>query len=311
MQRVAFTSASFLVLLSGLGSRPAVSDDRYRDEIERWRQKREVDLKADDGWLTVSGLFWLRPGENRIGSDPANDLLLPARTPGLVGTLDLADGKAVFRTAAGVRVTRDGVPFESGQIHADADDRPDTLAVGDVKLILLKRGNRFALRTKDNQSPIRAGFAGLRWYPVREEWRIQAEFTAYPTPTKLKMDTIIGETETTESPGHVTFERGGRVNRMQAAGQKNGSLWFVFRDGTSGRATHGGARQLYADPPRGGVVVLDFNKAVNLPCAYTPYATCPLAPRQNRLGLAIEAGELKYEPARPDRSAGESGRGSS
>jgi uncharacterized protein (DUF1684 family) len=101
------------------------------------------------------------------------------------------------------------------------------------------------------------------------------------------------------------------VYQLQAAGQKNGSLWFVFRDGTSGRTTHGGARQLYADPPRGGLVELDFNKAVNLPCAYTPYATCPLAPRQNRLELAIEAGELKYEPAGANRSAGESSRTSS
>ena len=256
----------------------------------------------------MSGLFWLRPGETRIGSDPASDLLLPARAPGSVGTLNLAEGKAVFHAAAGVTVMRNGVLFESGPINSDADDHPDTLAVGDVKLILLKRGDRFALRTKDNQSPIRAGFAGLRWYPVREEWRIQAQFAPYPTPTKLNMDTIVGETETTESPGSVTFDHGGKVYRLQAAGQKNGSLWFVFRDGTSGRTTHGGARQLYADPPREGVVVLDFNKAVNLPCAYIPYATCPLAPPQNRLSLAIEAGELKYEPARPDRSAGESGR---
>ena len=101
-----------------------------------------------------------------------------------------------------------------------------------------------------------------------------------------------------DSPGYVTFERDGKTYRLEAAGQKNGTLWFVFRDGTSGRTTHGGARQLYADPPKEGSVVLDFNKAVNLPCAYIPYATCPLAPPQNRLSLAIEAGELKYEPAR-------------
>jgi uncharacterized protein (DUF1684 family) len=175
--------------------------------------------------------------------------------------------------------------------------------VGDVKLILLKRGMRFAVRTKDNRSPIRAGFAGLRWYPVRADWRIEARFVPFPTPTTLKLDTIVGETETTDSPGTVTFERAGKVYHLQPARQKNGSLWFVFRDGTSGRTTHGGARQLYADPPRDGVVVLDFNKAVNLPCAYIPYATCPLAPPQNRLGLAIEAGELKYESSPSGRSA--------
>jgi uncharacterized protein (DUF1684 family) len=308
MQRVALISASLVALLPGLGASAVAGDESYRTEIERWRQKREADLKADDGWLTVSGLYWLRPGETRIGSDPGNDLLLPARAPGVVGTLSLADGKAVFQSAPGVAVTRNGTPFENGPIHSDVDDHPDTLAVGDVKLILLKRGERLAVRTKDNQSPLRASFAGLRWYPAREKWRIEAKFVAHPASTKLKMETIVGETESTDSPGHVTFEHGGKVLSLQAAGQKNGSLWFVFRDGTSGRTTHGGARQLYADAPRGGVVVLDFNKAVNLPCAYIPYATCPLAPPQNRLSLAIEAGELKYEPLRPDRAAGESGR---
>jgi uncharacterized protein (DUF1684 family) len=122
------------------------------------------------------------------------------------------------------------------------------------------------------------------------------------------MDTIVGESEEAQSPGYVEFERGGKVFKLQAISQKNGSLWFVFRDGTSGRTTHGGARQLYAEKPKDAIVVLDFNKAINLPCAYIPYATCPLAPPQNRLSLAIEAGELSYEPARSDRSAGEASR---
>ena len=116
------------------------------------------------------------------------------------------------------------------------------------------------------------------------------------------MDTIVGESDEVESPGYVTFEREGKTYQLQAIGQKDGSLWFVFRDSTSGRTTHGGARQLDADAPRNGVVVLDFNKACNLPCAYIPYATCPLAPPQNRLSLAIEAGELKYEPRSVDGS---------
>jgi uncharacterized protein (DUF1684 family) len=207
-----------------------------------------------------------------------------------------------------VTVTRNGKPFDHGELRSDADSQPDTLAIGDVKLILLKRGDRLAIRLKDNQSPLRTSFAGLRWFPIRDDWRIQAKFVAYPTKTKLVMDTIVGGTDEMESPGYVTFERDGKVYQLQAAGQKNGSLWFVFRDGTSGRTTAGGARQLYADPPQGDKVVLDFNKAVNLPCSYIPYATCPLAPPQNRLSLAIEAGELKYEPTRPERSAGESGR---
>ena len=100
----------------------------------------------------------------------------------------------------------------------------------------------------------------------------------------------------TTSPGYVVFDRDGKTYKLQAASESDGSLWLVFRDGTSGRTTHGGARQLVVPAPRGDTVVLDFNKTVNLPCAYIPFATCPLAPPQNRLGLAITAGELKYEP---------------
>ena len=290
------TSALLLATLTGVGLASARADDRYQQEIERWRRHREVTLKADDGWLTVSGLFWLGPGESRLGSDPSSDILLPAHAPGSVGTLTLRAGQVLFQAAPGVAVTRNGQAFESGAIHSDADDHPDTLAVGEIKLIVLRRGARLALRLKDNRSPLRARFAGLRWYPIREDWKIPAQFVAFPTPRKLVLDTIVGEPEVEESPGIVTFERGGTVYRLQAIRQKSGALWFIFRDGTSGRTTHGGARQLYADPPKGDRVILDFNQAVNFPCAYIPYATCPLAPPQNRLSLAIEAGELMYEP---------------
>jgi uncharacterized protein (DUF1684 family) len=310
MKRALLAALGVVAFLACLLASSKAGDDSYRDLVERWRQKREADLKADDGWLTVSGLFWLKPGETKIGGDPTNDVLLPARAPAFLGTLTLAQGQAVFQTAPGVAIKRNGMAFESGPIHSDCDEHPDTLAAGDLKLILLKRGERYALRLKDNQSPLRTSFAGLRWYPAREEWRVQAKFIAYPAPTQLVLDTIVGETEVTESPGYVSFERDGKEFRLQAIGQKNGTLWFVFRDGTSGRTTHSGARQLYADAPRGGIVTLDFNKATNLPCAYIPYATCPLAPRQNRLGLAIEAGELKYDAGRSDGSPVASGRSS-
>jgi uncharacterized protein len=307
--RIALASASLsALLLLCLASSAAVGDDSYRDEIENWRQKRLDSLKADDGWLTVSGLFWLKPGTTKIGSDPENDVLLPARTPGSLGTLEFVDGKALFQCNAGARVTRNGTPFEGGEIHSDAGGNADTLAVGDVKLILLKRGERFALRLKDNQSLFRTSFAGLRWYPAREDWRIEARFVAYPAPARLVMDTIVGGSDAAESPGYVEFERDGKVYKLSAIGQKDGSLWFVFRDRTSGRTTHGGGGWVGDEAAPNGVVVLDFNKATNLPCAYIPYATCPLAPPQNRLSLPIEAGELKYEPKGTDGSSTEARR---
>ena len=308
MRPVIANSCMLVLWTLSTGANLNAGDEKYREELLQWRQKRAADLKAEDGWLSVCGLYWLRSGETRLGSDPENDLLLPDRLPGFVGTLKLSDDRIDFKLASGVAITRNGKPFSGGPIRSDALEQPDTLALDDVKLILLKRGERYAVRIKDNQSSQRKTFAGLRWYPPREEWRIQTVFVPYPVPTKLKMDNIVGESDAVDSPGYVTFELAGKTYRLQAAAQKNGSLWFVFRDGTSGRTTHGGARQLYADPPQGSSVVLDFNKAVNLPCAYIPYATCPLAPAQNRLKLSIEAGELKYEPAQADHSASESAR---
>ncbi len=241
MQPLVFAAASLVAVLASLAFSASAGDDAYRDEIEHWRQKRLESLKADDGWLTVSGFFWLKPGETKIGSDPSNDILLPTRTPGSLGTLTLAEGKATFQPGNGVKITRNGSPFEGGEIQSDAGGQADTLAVGDVKLLLLKRGNRLALRIKDNQSPLRSSFAGLRWYPAHADWRIEAKFVAYPTPKKMVMDTIVGESDVVESPGYVTFEREGKTYQLQAIGQKDGSLWFVFRDKTSGRTTHGGA----------------------------------------------------------------------
>jgi uncharacterized protein len=302
MRRVLAISPVILFCVFSALATASRDDEKYRAEIETWRQKRLADLKAEDGWLSVTGLYWLKTGETRLGSDPSSDLLLPNRLPGSFGTLNLSEGNVEFRPDPGVTVTRNGKPFQGGRINSDADEQPDTLASSGVKLILLKRGERYAVRIKDNQSPLRTSFAGLRWYPPRDEWRIRAAFVPHAVPTKLKLDTIVGETEAIDSPGYVTFERDGKSYRLDAAAQKNGTLWFVFRDGTSGRTTHGGARQLYADPPKAGTVELDFNKAVNLPCAYIPYATCPLAPPRNRLSLPIDAGELKYEPAPSDTS---------
>ncbi len=210
MQRVASALASFLTVLAYLISTAPAGEDQYRNEIERWRQKRLADLKAEDGWLSVSGLFWLKSGDTTVGSDPSNDVLLPARLPGSVGSLKLAGGKVSLRVAPGVSVSRNGKPFEEGLILSDADGQADILALEDVKLILLKRGARFALRVKDNQSPLRTSFAGLRWYPPNREWRIEAKFVPYPTRSKLVLDTIVGESEEAESPGYVTFERAGQ-----------------------------------------------------------------------------------------------------
>jgi uncharacterized protein len=293
-----------LALLAAMSSQ-ALADDAYRAGIEKFRKDRETGLKADDSWLTVAGLFWIKPGETRVGGDPGCDVLLPAGAPPRVGTLTLKDGKASFRAEPGAGVTLDGKPFEKGDVRTDAEGKPGVLAVGRFKLIVLKRGEKYAIRLKDNSSELRENFAGLRWFPIDESWKIEAKFVPHLAPTKLYFDTIVGEEDILDTPGYVTFERDGQPYRLDAVSQADGRLWFVFRDATSGRTTPTNARQLTTDGPIGDVVVLDFNKAVNLPCAYTPHATCPIAPPTNRLKLAVTAGEQNYQGGTKTATRGE------
>jgi uncharacterized protein (DUF1684 family) len=173
-------------------------DEGYRVDVEQWRQKRESDLKADDGWLTLVGLHWLRPGETRLGSDPVSDVHLPPSAPAILGVLTLGeDGKVSFRAEPGVAVTVGGKPFSEGKVRTDADGKPDVLSAGTLRIIPIKRGNRYALRIKDNANEARGSFAGLRWYPIDPTWRINARFVPHATATRVVMETISGSSSAT------------------------------------------------------------------------------------------------------------------
>lgn len=297
--------STVLVLAATLGAWSAVSrsvaadDPAYRTEIEQFQQKREASLRAEDGWLSVSGLFWLQPGANRVGSASGSEVALRAGAPDAVGVLTLtADapgkpGSATFQPAPGIAIRRNGQPFEGGPIQSDADGaRADVLAVGDFRFILLRRNDRYALRLKDNANPARRDFAGTRWFPVSEDWRVVARFRPHALPRTITFDTVIGGHDVSPSPGTVTFEHGGQTHTLEAASEStDGKLWFVFRDLTAGQTTASNARQLSTDAPQGGYVILDFNRAINLPCAYIDHSTCPIAPPQNRLSIAVPAGE--------------------
>jgi uncharacterized protein (DUF1684 family) len=257
----------------------------YQAEIEQWRAEREKRLKAEDGWLSVAGLFWLKEGDNSIGADPTCDVALPeGSAPRRAGMITLKGGSARIAVANG----------PTSEMYSDASGRQNIVTVGRVKLLLISRGGRYAIRMKDNESPMRKNFKGLRWYPADEGWRIRAKFVAYPQPRKLVFNTVAGTKEEMPNPGYASFVRDGKEYRLDAAIDGPG-LFFVFRDGTSNKTTYGGARFLNTENPSNGTVVLDFNRAVNPPCAFTLYATCPLPPPQNRLTLPITAGELKYE----------------
>ena len=165
--------------------------------------------------------------------------------------------------------------------------------MGGAKLFIIHRGNRYGVRIKDNNSEFRKGFTRLSWYPVDPSWRIKAKYVPYAQPRKLFFDSQTGDKQEMIVPGVVEFTRAGKAIRLIPVLEED-QLFFVFRDATAGKATYPAARFLYADLPKSGLIELDFNKAYNPPCAFTPYATCPLPPKENRLNIAVEAGEKKY-----------------
>jgi uncharacterized protein len=281
----------FMVLLAGATTLVMAAQTAYQREIAQWRAEHEAKLKADDGWLTVVGLHWLHEGVNTVGSDPKADAPLPASMPARVGTIALSKGKVHFKPVRGVQLKDTGIRLPEMDLKTDITPDYDRLSLGRVKFFVIEREDRFAVRVKDNDSEARKKFTGLRWYAVDPSWKIQAKFI--PSPHQVTFDTAVGVKEKDESPGYVTFTRGGREYKMEAV-KEDDDLWFVFRDLTSGKTTYGASRFLYTPFAKDGFVEMDFNKAENPPCVFTDYATCPLPTPQNRLQLAVTAGEQMY-----------------
>jgi uncharacterized protein (DUF1684 family) len=285
------------LLLAGLAGTAIPADApplAYQAEIEAWRGQRETRLRAEGGWLSLAGLFWLQPGANTLGSSPGNAIVLPAgAAPPRAGVIELSGGQVSVRLDPGVAATIEGRAVTASPLRSDAGGKPDVLALGRLSMFVIERNGRLGVRVKDPESPVRTGFKGLEWFPVDESWRVNARFVPHGRPRALELADVTGGVQKVTAPGIVQFEHGGRRFSLEPVLEEKDAkeLFFIFRDQTSGRETYGAGRYLYTPLPRDGTVVIDFNKAYSPPCAFTRYATCPLPPRQNRLPVRVEAGE--------------------
>lgn len=267
----------------------AAPGSEYQVQIEQWRMQREATLKSDQGWLTVAGLFWLHEGDNPAGADSNAVVALPAGAKS-IGSFRFEGGSIAFHPAAGAAIYLNGNPIK-GPVALKLDS--DVLSYLDLSMFVIKRGARYAVRMRDKNSQMRREFSGLRWYPVREDLRFVARFTAYDQPRTITIPNILNEEEQQKTIGYATFTFQGHDYTLEPVVEDN-QLFYIFKDSTAGKGTYPAGRFLYSDMPKNGQVTLDFNKAYNPPCAFTPYATCPLPPKQNRLLIRMEAGELNY-----------------
>jgi uncharacterized protein (DUF1684 family) len=311
MRKLLTTTALSLVILGltacGKGNEQVVANPAqdaariaYTKEIMDTRADRLARLQRPDGWLSLVGMHWVEVGTTRVGSAEDNGTQLRAGPPHIgILTLDRS-GELSFVPERNAEITIDGQPAK-GRVKlvadADAGDTGPTVVgfnKGDASFIVIKRGDRYALRVRDALAPTRTGFEPIPYFDINPEFRFKARFKPHPPGTKMDVLNIISIVEKMDNPGTVTFDYQGKSYTMEAIDEGDHRLFFVFADRTSGHESYAAARFVYAAyPGADGTTILDFNKTYDPPCAFTPYATCPLPPAQNRLDFAVRAGEKK------------------
>ncbi len=282
-----------VILAAGPADVPVeASGNDYLSDLLTWRSEVEEKLKAEDGWLTIAGLFWLTEGKHRFGSGAENDFVLPGSAPEVVGTFSLSGGVVSVVIDTGVQVTMDGKPVRSATLERGPKY---TLSVGELDLWLHGSGERRAIRLRDPSSKLLTEFTGLKWFPVDEAYRVDARFVPYAVPKDVEILNVFGDVVSMKSPGDLHFVVNGQDTVLQPFSGRDGSLFIILRDETSGKESYGAGRFMQAEAPKDGLVELDFNRAYNPPCAYNSYTTCPLPPKKNNLSVRIEAGEMAYK----------------
>jgi len=293
--------AALLGLVAGCSgpAAPPTPPADWQPSLATWRSEREAGLKRPNGWLSLVGLWWLQPGETPFGSDPSLPIALPAGSaPERAGALVLEGDAVTLRVAPDAVVAVNGSPARDGMTLApDATGKPDVVTVGRVSFTVIRRGDRLGVRAKDPENPGLAQFRGLSWYAPDPAWRIPARFERAAAPKQITVPSAGGVEQPMWALGVARFSIDGREHALIPLGGSpdDEELFFVFKDRTTGEETYGAGRFLDADAPGpDGRFVLDFNRAYSPPCAFTPFATCPLPPKENALDVAVRAGERKY-----------------
>lgn len=281
--------AAVIVLFSGACVSHSPASIKPSD-WHNWKDRRFTSVAGTNGWSTLVGLFWLPEGTSSLGSSPTNTFVLsPQLSPPSIGQF--------HRVGTNVEIVMGAV---TARLVSDANGaEPTIINSGSLHLYLIQRGERLGIRVKSPNAPTRLNFEGLDYYPYQPIWRIPAQFVPAPKGATVSITDVTGDTKAEPVAGTVTFSVGGpqgqQYQLLALNDDETHDLWIIFRDSTAGKTTHGGGRFLHlAKPTSDGRVILDFNYAYNPPCAFTPFATCPLPPAANRLSLAIPAGEKKY-----------------
>jgi uncharacterized protein (DUF1684 family) len=282
-----------------LGQTPAAispPDAAYVQSFEKWKAEEVEDLKQN--WLPLAGLFWLKPGANSFGSATDNAVVFP-KGPAHAGEIHLAGKDVTIKLLPGVKAASEGKPIPEGEskLVPDSGGHPTIVEMGSLQFHAIVRGERVGIRLKDTQSETVQKFRGLMFYPLDLNYRVTAQWVAGDGKKTIDVPNVLGDATSIQVAGVAVFKINGQeVKLTDLRGEPDKGLFFVFNDLTAKSDTYPGGRFLRTGPVVNGSVVIDFNQAYNPPCAVTPYATCPLAPKENRLAVAIPAG-AKFDKA--------------
>lgn len=270
-----------------------VSDDSdYEKEIKAWHQNRIEGLKKENGWLNLAGLFWLQEGRNSFGSDVENKIVFPkGKSNAFLGDFILSNGEVYVETKADAEVFNENEKV--GKLKIFPSEKTILLKHKTLRWLVIKRGNKYAIRLRDLESPFLKEFHGIETFKIDPKWKLKAKFVP-AEGKKIAILDVTGQTSQQDSPGYLVFSIAGKEYKLDAL-LEGEEFFIIFGDKTNKKETYGAGRFVYtAKPDAEGYTYLDFNKAYNPPCAFTPYATCPLPPKQNILPIEIKAGEKNY-----------------
>ncbi len=258
-----------------------------------WRAERNANMKLETSWFAVIELYWLKEGQNTFGSEPGRDLVLPRHaTVNEAGSFFLESGKLRYVMARGQRAVIDGKTANEGTL-----EQGQTLSHNHLRISLIERGGKLALRVRDLRTPNYTSFTGLNFFELDQTFVVEAQFVPFETPRKIAIDTVINVPTEMIAPGELRFTIQGQAMTLLATleGAEDENFFIMFKDKTSGDSTYGAGRFMSVPRPVDGKTTINFNRATTPPCNYTDFATCPIPPKENHLPIAIEAGEKKYK----------------
>lgn len=278
---------------------PAPESVGYAAAWQDWHDGRIERLQRPDGWLSLVGLHFFEPGRHTVGSATNNDIVL-ATGPGQLGVIELdAAGAMTFAAAEGVAVSVDGQPVRAPTALVDdvagGEAGPSVVAFddGQASFVPVLRSGRHALRVRDSRAETLTEFAGIETWPADPAWQVEARFSPHEAGKTIDIATVINTIEPMDNPGSLEFELEGKPYRLEAIDEGDGNYFLIFADRTNGSESYGAGRFVYAAPAVDGMTTIDFNRAYNPPCALNAFSTCPLPPPENRLDVAVTAGEKK------------------